>query len=70
MQSGPANAFVFFGNKDFEVSTDQEESTGTLEVSAASCDPLRLALSIDATLDSEHFDGESLSVSGQLDLTG
>ena len=69
MQDGPANAFVFYGSKDFEVSTSQEESSGTLEVASASCDPVSLELTIDATLASE-FGGESLDVRGHLDLTG
>lgn len=70
MQTGPANAFVFFGSKDFEVSTVQEGSAGSLDVSRASCDPVALELSIDATLDSEYFDGDSLKVKGHIDLVG
>ncbi len=74
MESGPHGAFIFFGGKDFggkgfEVSTVQEESTGSLEVVRASCDPVALELTIDATLASEYSDGGSLDVRGHLDLS-
>lgn len=73
MQDGPANALLFFGDKssfesNFEVSSSEEESTGTLEVLRASCDPAALEMTVSATLDSEFFDGEDLEVEGRVML--
>ncbi|MFC5727287.1 MULTISPECIES: hypothetical protein [Nocardioides] len=68
-ESGPANALVFVGMMpDLEASSVEEESTGTLEVVRASCDPVEVELTIDATLASEYSDGQGLKVEGRLEF--
>lgn len=49
-------------------STSEEESTGTREVTRASCDPVEVELTIDASLGSEYPDGSLLKVEGRLPL--
>ena len=68
-QSGPRNVLIFLGGDGFEVSTAQEGSSGHLDVLEAGCDPARVQLRITGTLGSEYFDGESLTVSGGVDLS-
>lgn len=68
-ESGPADALVFVGMMpDLEASSAEEESTGTLEVVRASCDPVEVELTIDATLASEYSDGRGLKVEGRLEF--
>ncbi|HVK28851.1 MAG TPA: hypothetical protein VM575_10945 [Nocardioides sp.] len=66
-EQGVRNLYLFVGAEpDLETSTTQEESTGTLEVVRAACDPVEVELTIDATLGSEYFDGEPVDVEGRL----
>lgn len=65
--TGPENALVYVGAEpDFESSTAEEEATGTLEVIRASCDPVELEFTMDASLGSEYSDVEGLDVDGHL----
>ena len=70
LSRGPANAFVFHGSKDHEVSTSQEGADGRLTVTEAGCDPAVLDLSIEGSLGSEYGDGAPLEVAGRIDLGG
>lgn len=66
-EQGVRNLYLFIGAApDLETSTTQEESTGIVEVLRASCDPVEVELTIDATLASEYFDGEAVDVEGRL----
>ncbi|QSR25215.1 hypothetical protein CFH99_06215 [Nocardioides aromaticivorans] len=66
-ETGPENAIVVVGiEPDLTNTSEQEESTGTLEVLRASCDPVEVELTIDGTLDSEYYDGEPVDVEGRL----
>ncbi|WP_370247659.1 hypothetical protein [Nocardioides sp.] len=67
---GPANASVFVGSERFQASSTEEESTGTLEVTRATCDPVALDLSIEATLGPERSDGYGVRVEGRISLNG
>lgn len=71
---GPENAILFYGSDtadlDVEVSTAQEDSTGTLTIVRAGCDPAVLELDIDAHLDSELNGGTELDVRGHVKLGG
>lgn len=83
-QEGSENAFLSFSRTDFAhhhqrnvagVSTDEnafphEPRTGSLEVLAASCKPVRLHLVIHGKLLSNSSDGPPLVVTGGVDLTG
>ena len=64
----PRNVILFYGDKEFEASTSQEEGAGTLDIRRASCDPAAIELDVDATLGSEYFDGKKLEVEGHLEL--
>lgn len=66
-EQGNKHLHVFVGAApDLETSTTQEESSGTLEVVRASCDPVEVELTMDATLGSEYHDGEELDVEGRV----
>lgn len=66
-ENGFENLYVFVGAApDVESSSTEEESSGTLEVLRASCDPLEVELTVDGTLGSEYFDGEPVDVKGRL----
>ena len=76
MQRGRRNAFLFLGSShELEVSTVEElqhpsrDGGGELRVLEASCDPVRLRMTIHGTLGSEYNAGE-LKVSGGIDLSG
>lgn len=70
-ETGPENAFLFYGERDaIEVSTSQDEGTGTLDVHHATCDPVALELDIDAHLDSELNGGVELDVKGHIEVGG
>lgn len=70
-ESGPKNIRVFVGSlPDVETSSTEEESSGTLELLRASCDPAALELKIDATLGSEFDDGGTVQLQGHLTVTG
>jgi hypothetical protein len=65
--TGPANARVFVGMKpNLEASTTEEGATGELEVIRASCDPVEVELTLDATLGSEYYDVQPPKVEGRL----
>lgn len=64
---GVRNLYLFVGAApNLETSTTEEESSGTLEVVRASCDPVEVELTVDATLGSEYFDGEPIDIEGRL----
>jgi hypothetical protein len=66
-EQGVRNLYLFVGAApNLETSTNQEESSGSLEVLRASCDPVEVELTIEATLGSEYFDGEPVDVEGRL----
>lgn len=66
-ESGPKNVELFIGAQpDVETSSTEEESSGTLELVRASCDPAELELKVDATLGSETYDGGEVQVEGHL----
>ncbi|WP_148045059.1 hypothetical protein [Nocardioides marmorisolisilvae] len=75
-ESGPKNALIFFGarksdpstGEGVEASTDEEESTGTLRVRRATCNPVALDLEVDANLGSELFDGSGAELRGRVVL--
>ena len=68
-ESGPKNALVFFStDPGIEASTDEEEGTGNVRVDRASCDPVALDLTIDATLGSELSDVDGVKIKGHLAL--
>lgn len=70
-ESGRKNVEVFIGSPpDIETSSTEEESSGTLELVRASCDPVALEMKIDATLGSEFSDGGTVQVQGHLAVTG
>lgn len=70
-ESGPKNLSVFIAAPpDIETSSTEEESSGTLELVRASCDPAELELKVDGTLGSEFSDGENVQVAGHLVVTG
>lgn len=76
-ESGPKNAFLFFGapesdpatGEGIEASTDQEGANGTLRVRGATCNPVALDLEVDASLGSELSDGSGADVQGRLVIT-
>lgn len=75
-ESGPKNAFIFFGapkidpatGEGVEASTVVERSTGTVRVRRATCNPVAIDLEVDASLGSELFDGSGADVQGRLIL--
>ncbi|WP_109507736.1 hypothetical protein [Nocardioides speluncae] len=73
-EEGAANALLFYSAEraelDVEVSTAQEDSSGTLTIVRAGCDPAMLELDIDAHLDSELNGGTELDVRGHVELGG
>lgn len=70
-ETGPENAILFYGERDaIEVSTVQEDGSGTLKVVRATCDPVALELNIDGHLDSELNGGVELDVKGHIEVGG
>lgn len=66
-ETGPKNLYLFVGGPpDLETSTSQEESSGSLKVERASCDPVAVELTVDATLASEYHDGVPVDVEGRI----
>lgn len=70
-ESGPRTVELFIGAQpDVETSSTEEESSGTLELVRASCDPAELELKVDGTLGSEMYDGGEVQVEGHLVVEG
>jgi hypothetical protein len=70
-ETGLKNANLFYGERDaIEVSTSEEDGSGTLEVVRATCDPVALELNIDGHLDSELNGGVELDVKGHIEVGG
>lgn len=66
-ETGFENLDVFVGaSPNLETSSDEEGSSGAVEVAHASCDPIEVELTIDATLASELYDGEPVDIEGRL----
>jgi hypothetical protein len=61
-----AEGVVFVGDETgIEASSSGEDGSGALTIEKASCEPEpTIALTIDATLDSEYFDGDPAELSG------
>ncbi|MGH3507523.1 MAG: hypothetical protein ACRDO2_09990, partial [Nocardioidaceae bacterium] len=70
----PSRRFILFVNDpetDNELSSAEEESSGTVVVESASCDPKPTAMiHVDATLGSEMSDLPTADVSGTIVLSG
>lgn len=64
-EDGPRGVMVFVGGSDVEASSDLELATGTVEVVEASCAPVRLEVTVDATLGSE-YGGDDAPIKGHL----
>lgn len=66
-EEGTANALLYVGAlPDLETSSREEESSGTLTVVRASCDPVTVELTVKATLGSELSNGETADVEGRI----
>ena len=65
--TGPKNLYLFVsGPPNLETSTTQEESSGSLKVVRASCDPVAVELTVDASFASEYYDGDPVDVEGRI----